>query len=255
VGPWREAIAFLRAIDEGCAEEIVPFKWGRALINRTLSSAPDVNYMLAHTDLETVTAAQLAEESERIQGRAGISFRRVNVDDQESAERLLPGFAERGFSAERFCVMVRRHKPDREPDPGAARQVEWPTYRLGRKRAIDSWASTPLIAAQVLAKQELAARVIPTTYFAALVDGQPVSFCELRRQGRRAQIEFVETLEPFRKRGLARQVVSAALESARDATFIFLVADLFDWPQHFYQRLGFQTVGIESRFIRHGRIG
>jgi hypothetical protein len=46
-------------------------------------------------------------------------------------------------------------------------------------------------------------------------------------------------------------VVSAALQAAKGASFVFLVADLFDWPRHFYERLGFETVGIESRFMRH----
>jgi len=96
----------------------------------------------------------------------------------------------------------------------------------------------------------LTGRVIDTTYFAVLEDGRPVSFCELRREGSTAQIEFVETLAPYRRRGRARQVVTAALRAARGVPLVFLVADLFSWPQHFYERLGFDTVGIESRFMR-----
>ncbi len=60
----------------------------------------------------------------------------------------------------------------------------------------------------------------------------------------------METLEPFRGRGLSRAVVSAALEAAAPHDFVFLVADADDWPQDFYRRLGFDQVGIESRFLR-----
>ncbi len=246
---WRRAIDFVRALDERCAEEVVPFPWGRAFINRTLASAPDLNYLVADRSLGAVTAEVLAERADRIQGGTGVSFRRVNVDDQEAAERLLPGFAALGFAAERFCVMVHHQQPDCEVDTARVRQVDWATYRPARKREIESWAPTALIAEQALRKQALTATLLDTTYFAAIVDGAPASFCELRREGPVAQIEFVETLEPFRRRGLARQVVSAALQAARDSSFIFLVADLFDWPQHFYERLGFETVGIESRFM------
>jgi ribosomal protein S18 acetylase RimI-like enzyme len=251
VDEWRRAIAFVRALDERCAEEVVPFRWGRALINRTLASVPDLNYLLADRSLEGVTAEVLAAQADRIQGGTGISFRRMNVDDQEAAERLLPGFTALDFTPERFCVMAHHQAPDREVDITGVRQVDWATYRPARKREIESWAPTALIAEQALRKQALTATLLDTTYLAALVDGAPASFCELRRVGPVAQIEFVETLEPFRRRGLARQVVSAALRAAEGAAFIFLVADLFDWPQHFYERLGFETVGIESRFMRH----
>jgi ribosomal protein S18 acetylase RimI-like enzyme len=251
---WLRAIAFVRSIDERCAEEVVAVRWGHALINRTLWTAPDVNYLLASTALETATAQQLTKETERIQGQAGIPFRRVNVDDQESAERLMPQFKTLGFSPERFCVMVRRRPPDRVEATDAIKEVGWDTYRAGRRRAIESWAPTGLIAAHALAKNELTASVIATSFIAAVVRGEPASFCELRREGSAAQIEFVETLAPFRRRGLARQVVTAALERVRESEFVFLVADLFDWPQHFYERLGFQTVGIESRFMRHAGV-
>jgi ribosomal protein S18 acetylase RimI-like enzyme len=156
-----------------------------------------------------------------------------------------------GFTAERFCVMVRHRSPDRAVETGQVSQVDWETYRLGRRQEIESWAPTTLIAEQALAKQELTRRILDTTYYAVLKDGAPVSFCEVRREGSAAQIEFVETLASYRRRGLARQVVTAALDAVRAVPFVFLVADLFDWPQHFYKRLGFETAGIESRFMRH----
>jgi ribosomal protein S18 acetylase RimI-like enzyme len=247
----RRAIDFMRSIDERCAEQVVSFRWGRALINRTLSTAPDLNYLIADHELGSVTAEELAGESERIQAPTGIAFRRVNVDREEAAERLLPTFARLGFRPERFCVMVHHRAPDRQVDSSAVRRVDWATYAPGRREEIASWAPSGLIAQQALEKQVLTARVIDTGYWCAFVDGAPASFCEVRREGVAAQIEFVETLERFRRRGLARQVVSAALASVHDCSFIFLVADLFNWPQYFYQRLGFDRVGIESRFIRH----
>ncbi|HEY8678200.1 MAG TPA: GNAT family N-acetyltransferase [Candidatus Dormibacteraeota bacterium] len=250
---WRRAIAFMRALDQRCAEEVVPVPWGRALINRTLSSHPDLNYLIADALTGDVDARTLASSAEQIQGSAGLTFRRVNVDDQPAAERLLAGFTDLQFAAERSCVMVRHRAPDRTVDPAGVEEIDWERYRPTRELAIrrEWWAATERIVQQALAKQELTRRHLNIRYFAAIVDGRPVSVCELRREGQTAQIEFVETLEEYRRRGLARQVVGAALMAAREARFVFLVADLFDWPQHFYERLGFDTIGIETRFMRH----
>ncbi|MDQ6883704.1 MAG: GNAT family N-acetyltransferase [Candidatus Dormibacteraeota bacterium] len=251
---WQRAIDFMRALDQRCAEEVVDFRWGRAFVNRTLGTVPDLNYLVTQGDLNGVTADELTTECERIQAPVGRAFRRVNVDDREAAERLLPGFAELGFRAERFCVMVHHRPADRYVDVARVERVDWATYRRGRKQEIDSWAPSALIAEQALAKQELTSRIVDTTYLAVVEDAGPVSFCEVRREGSVAQIEFVETLDSYRRRGMARQVVTAALGAVRGVPFVFLVADLFDWPQHFYTRLGFETVGIESRFMRdlHG---
>jgi len=44
--------------------------------------------------------------------------------------------------------------------------------------------------------------------------------------------------------------LGAALRAAAGFGFVFLVTVAEDWPQHFYRRLGFEPVGIESRFLR-----
>lgn len=248
---WQRAIAFIREVDARCAEDIQTYRWGRALLNRRLHLVHDLNYLIADR-VEDVDAKQLVAEADRIQGAAGLSHRRVNVDEQAGAERLLPGFAALGYQPERFVVMAHRRPPNRAAGTAGVTEVEWATMRPARESALgrQPWATERELVDQFLAKHELTARRIPTRYFAALVDGRVVSSCELRCEGGTAQVETVETLEEFRGRGLARAVVSAALDAGRHAGFIFLVADANDWPQRFYQRLGFDTVGIESRFLR-----
>jgi hypothetical protein len=108
VDPWHRAIVFLRAVDERAAEQVVPFRWGRALINRRLNLVHDLNYLIADR-VDGADAAALAAEADRIQGEAGIGHRRINVDDQAAAKRLAPAFVAAGYSPERFVVMVHRH--------------------------------------------------------------------------------------------------------------------------------------------------
>jgi predicted GNAT family acetyltransferase len=65
-----------------------------------------------------------------------------------------------------------------------------------------------------------------------------------------AQIEDVNTLEPFRGRGLARQVVSFAAREALagGADLVWLIADDNDWPKELYAKLGFRPVGTFWQF-------
>lgn len=248
--PWRRAIAFMRTVDERAAEQVVPFRWGRALINQRLNLVHDLNYLIAD-QLDGADARVLAAEADRIQGGAGVSHRRVNVDDQAIADRMVPGFISADYQPERFAVMAHRRQPERSVDTGEVREVDWAQVRPEREleRRQQPWATSPDIVAQILAKHELTARHVATRYFGVLLDGRVVSSCELRTEGEVAQIETVETLDAYRRRGLSRAVVSAALEAAGGSEFVFLVTDATDWPQAFYRRLGFEQVGIESRFL------
>ena len=249
--PWRRAINFIRSVDERAAEQVIPFRWGRALINRRLSLVHDLNYLIADR-LDGADAPLLAAEADRIQAEAGMSHRRVNVDDQAAAERLAPAFVAAGYTPERFVVMVHRRSSDRPVDTSGVREVDWTELRPARELELrqQPWATKPGLVSQILAKHELTASCVTTRYFGVLLDGGVVSSCELRAEGDVAQIETVETLLRFRRRGLSRAVVSAALEAASAYGFVFLVADANDWPQEFYSRLGFEQVGIESRFLR-----
>lgn len=248
---WHRAIAFMRTVDERAVEEVVPFRWGRALITRRLNLVYDLNFLIADR-VDGADAGALASEAERIQREAGLSHRRVNVDDQAAADRLSPGFSVLGYKPERFVVMVRRRSPDRQVDTTPVHEVDWALLRPARELKLrqQALATVPGLISQILAKHELTASRTNTRYFGALVDGRVVSSCELRTEDDAAQIETVETLEAFRGRGFSRAVVSAALEAARAYTFVFLVADANDWPKQFYRRLGFEEVGIESRFLR-----
>jgi ribosomal protein S18 acetylase RimI-like enzyme len=57
-------------------------------------------------------------------------------------------------------------------------------------------------------------------------------------------------LAEHRNRGLARAVVLTAAERARNegADLVFLRADAADWPQRFYERLGFAVAGRPDVF-------
>jgi ribosomal protein S18 acetylase RimI-like enzyme len=248
--PWQRAISFMRRIDERASEEVVPFPRGKTLINRRLERVHDANYVLAQR-LDGATADELIAEAERIQGPLGLSHRRVNVDDQAAAPRLAPEFERRGYIAEEFVIMAVARAAGRPVNIERVTKVTWGQLREARRlrRLAEPWGA-PHVVDQILAREELTATLVPTTYFGIVEDDLVVSSCELRTEGDLAQIETVETLAKYRNRGYARAVVTAAVQAAHDRALTFLVADKDDWPQDLYRRLGFETVGIESRFLR-----
>ena len=88
-------------------------------------------------------------------------------------------------------------------------------------------------------------------YFAILVGGEVVSYTDLYQDGADAQIEDVGTRHEHRGRGYASAVVLRAIAEAHKdgAEFVFLVADLEDWPKELYRRLGFDELGYFVKFI------
>jgi ribosomal protein S18 acetylase RimI-like enzyme len=252
-GEERErAIAFIRARDLAQVDRVEPCAWGRALITESLPKVHDLNFLLADAPEAEVHAAALAAEAERVMGSAGLGHRRVNVDDEEDAARLAPGFDDLGWQAERFLVMAHRGAPDRTADLREVREVEILTLRAHREQIVRSepFGKDDELVQQILLKDERVAALPGTRAFAIVRDGLAVSACHLYSDGTTAQIESVSTLRQHRGRGYARAVVQAALSVAHGHDLLFLVAELEDWPQQLYRKLGFDAVGTEDRFLK-----
>ena len=96
-------------------------------------------------------------------------------------------------------------------------------------------------------------RILGTRRFAARIDGILAGQCELYVNGADAQIEYVDTLEEYRGRGVARAVVLAAAEAARraGADRVFIATDMDDGPKPLYERFGFDPIGREWEFTRY----
>ena len=113
---------------------------------------------------------------------------------------------------------------------------------------------------QLVSAQHGRRRGAQVKYFAARVDGEVASYCELFLDGGTGQIESVMTLETFRNRGLAKAVVARARDESvaagSDVTFIVAAAE--DWPKELYRKLGFETAGSMWDFVlmpRHSIAG
>jgi predicted GNAT family acetyltransferase len=94
-------------------------------------------------------------------------------------------------------------------------------------------------------------RVVTQRCFARLVDGRVVSSCRLYSDGSIAQIEDVSTLPDHRQRGYAAAVVAKATgEAAAAHDLVFLTAVDGRWVKSWYERLGFEQIGLRYEATR-----
>lgn len=241
------AVAFMDRLDDGSVERLVEFRFGVALFHDRLTLVHDLNYLRVTTPAD---ARLLAAEAERLQQR--LSHRLVHVDDEAEGERLARGLRRSGWQVQRRVVMVRRRPPDRAATTGAE---ELPFEALVRfweeNTRLNPWGRDDEVVRQLVEERRTREEAIEVRHFGASVNGAVAGSCDLYLDGDEAQVEAVQTLPPFRGRGLARSVVLAAVEAAVDAGagFVFLVTDAEDWPRHLYARLGFDPVGVRHRFL------
>ena len=245
---FDRAVAFLRAGERLLADRVEPLPWGEAVLTPSLPRVYDGSFVVVES---AVAAPEVAKETDRVLGSAGLGHRRVNVADERIAARLTPVFDDLGWEAQGLLVMALRATPEPEP-VGGLEEVDPAELEELRAEAIRSypWGSADVVE-QLLERDRRRAERMTVRAFAVRADGRLVSQALLFRDGSDvAQVENVETLEAYRGRGYAKATVTGAIHAAGDAGLVFLVADAEDWPQQLYRRLGFEAVGQEAQFLR-----
>jgi ribosomal protein S18 acetylase RimI-like enzyme len=236
------AYAFLERADMA-GERQESSSVGTAIFDDRVPRRLDSNLLRVEREADPKT---VRAEAERL-GR-----RMIHVSDPELGERLVPYFQEQGWLVRRHVLMAQLREPEREADLSLVTEVEEPDLRAARHQVVTGqpWAA-PEVMAQLFAGKELIGRRVRARYFAIVLDGKVVSYTDLYQDETEAQIEDVGTLHEYRQRGYASAVVLAAIEAARadGAEFVFLVADLEDWPKALYRRLGFDELGYFVKFI------
>jgi GNAT superfamily N-acetyltransferase len=249
----ERCIDFIVRLADRAAQTKEPSRYGVAHLNADLPRVWSRNYLFAEGDLDAVTAAELAAETDRILGRAGLTHRKIELVDAEAGSRLEPEFRKLGWDVECDVIMVARRDPDREVDTSMVAEVPIdelvPVWSYG-------WQTEPRIqdadvVRQLVENRSVMAAAVDTRFFAGRLDGEIGSYCELYSEPGIGQIEDVLTLERFRNRGLARATVTRALDASREAghDLTFLIADRDDWPKELYAKLGFDEIGRIWEFV------
>jgi ribosomal protein S18 acetylase RimI-like enzyme len=250
VNDFQRAFDFMTRADMA-GSRTEPFRFGTAVFTPERPLRYDSNYLLVETVPADLTAADLAEEAERLQGRAGLPHRLLFFRDARLAERLAPELIDSGWRFERHVFMAHRRPAERGADTSIVAEVTADVIRAARERQIRSypWGTAELAQQLLDAKAHIP---VETRFFAVLVDGDVASYSDLYLNGDIAQVEDVATVPEHRERGYASAVVLRAVEEARaaGAELVFLVADADDWPKKLYRRLGFDEIGEYAKLIR-----
>ena len=244
----ERAVAFMRESSERVAERRERTRYGVALFVDSLPLVHWVNTLAVDLGVRA-SAGELAADAGAVQARAGLRHRRLSISDELGGD-VETRLRDLGWKVERLLVM---------PHGGGGRDVDTsgveemdpaelePAWAAGMRESIrDEQTVRQLVAAQH--RRRLAREV---RYFGARADGEIASYCEQFSDGETAQIESVMTREPFRGRGLASAVVTAALRDAhaRGHSLVFLCADDEDWPKELYAKLGFGVSGRVWDFV------
>jgi GNAT superfamily N-acetyltransferase len=246
-------LAFRRSLELRLCTRTEAFAYGTAYFNVDFPHHWDSNFLWAELSLEDVTADALASEAERVLGEAGLAHREVFTYDDPAGKRLAPRFAELGWKPDHSVTMALRRDADR-PATAQVREVGFEQARpliaevIGRSPTSSSdEENDELVGFRRLLEERIDAR-----FFVAEAGGRLASMCELYTLEGVAQVESVDTLEELRGRGFARAVVSAAIDEARarGCDLIFIQADVDDWPQELYGKLGFDPVARDWVFRR-----
>ena len=229
-----------------------PFEGGVAYFDDDYPERYVSNFLLVDGGEGTLAGDRLASLADDILGGAGLSHRHVTVLG-ERGERQASAFRDRGWDVARIVVMALRRPPDRpaalateECSFDEVRPLLEEIYRRELPRA-------PETADRFVEQHAVWDRVLGTRRFAARIDGTLAGQCELYVNGADSQVEYVDTLEEYRGRGIARAVVLAAAEAARrdGADRVFIVTDENDGPKLLYERFGFDPIGDEWEFTRY----
>ena len=157
-----------------------------------------------------------------------LPHRRVVVEDEVEGERLADGFRNRGWLVDDHVYMALREPRDREPDASLAIEATAEQHRAVERETLaeEPFARDPEVHATLIdaraARQALADE---TGFVVGVVDGRHVGNTVVYRVGDVAQVEDVATHAAFRRRGVARAMVSLAIDLAGDADLTFIVAD------------------------------
>jgi ribosomal protein S18 acetylase RimI-like enzyme len=194
---------------------------------------------------------EIAEELDRVLD--GFVHRRIMLPDAEG-ERVAAGMHDLGYVADRTVAMVHRGEADRAPRLDLVEEIDHAHRRGFLKESYlrEEWGRAPGVADALSEFPGWLEQTIGARFFVQRIDGQIVGTAELYTHDGMAQVESVDTLEEFRGRGVARNIVLRAVDEGRaaGAEVVFIEADAADWPQELYERLGFEHVGAYRGFLK-----
>jgi ribosomal protein S18 acetylase RimI-like enzyme len=243
------AIDFLCAIEDACAERVVPCPGGHAILDSRHPRLWGANRLRLETAVAPDADLLAAAAEEHL---AGLDFRMIAALDEAVGGALAEALVARGYEpAHELLMIFGRQAPGAGAGP-AITEIACEQLAGSRGAAAIERLGDAAVGDQLASRDALIASVIAVRCFAVLVGGTIAARCQLYADGAVAQVENVYTASEHRRRGFARALVTHAVAEAHagGAQLVFLVADANDWPQRLYCDIGFRDAGLLHRFKR-----
>jgi GNAT superfamily N-acetyltransferase len=242
-------LAFELTLDEEVCDEVHRTSWGRLFLTRSTPLIWDANWV----GIEQVglSVEQIVAIGDDALGGEGMGHRTICLLDEADGHRIGAEVEADAARWPRWQVERTRYMLWRggTVEPGAAREVRIEEIADLRQalnaELMPAGGDGPAAARQLFEIDRRYGGPGGDRWFVAPDEGEPRSACRLLRRDGIAQVEDVATLTSARERGYAKAIVTTAIAAAQASgdTTIFLTAEAADWPQLFYARLGFETVG------------
>jgi GNAT superfamily N-acetyltransferase len=249
------ALAFDRSLRTRGARRTVAMADGVVILHDDLRTVYHLNSVILDAPLTPgLDAEGIIGLAERWLGH--LRHRHVVLDDAAAAKAVAPKFVRAGWSMQRTVFMALRVEADRPPRPGVAREVDLATLRALELRLAEEappLGAGPGFAECLVQAMDVLRDATRARCFAAGEHGELAAACTLFLEdnaGGTALVDNVGTLRAYRRRGLARAVITAAIDFARaeGCDPIVIPADGDDWPKELYARMGFIPVGDQVAF-------
>lgn len=241
---FARALEFQRTTHRLVADEVIPLAQGRLLRTPSLPVVWSANQIWFGEAVDFDDALALAERH-----LADLPFRHLTLEDQETGPTLEERFAAAGWKVDCELTMVLGGAADREVDTAevlepAREEVLELMWRWRRETPPPEESPDAERQLTELWDREWRARNARLLGIRGR-SGALAAIAALYSDGVIAEVQDVYTVPEERRRGLARLLVSRAVELAAEngSELTFIVADDRDWPKQLYSRLGFEPVG------------
>ncbi|GAA2334561.1 GNAT family N-acetyltransferase [Streptomyces cuspidosporus] len=222
---------------------------GVAVLDQEYAASHEHNQLIVEG---TSAPPELPALAETVLGHLG--HRRITVLDDAVGTACAPALTALGYSHDTELVMAYSGSAA-VPHP-SVRTVTLADLRPALLRRLRDWMpeADDAVVRQLADRRTARLRGADQVRFLAVRDenGTVASWADLYLDTAEgvAQIEDVVTADTHLGRGCADAVLATALHHAAGCGLVFLLADLHDWPRHWYARRGFTPIGRSHVFTR-----